>query len=164
MKVVFSDIDQVVRVAQNDDGTNEQFIPQLVRNLARLLTVSGAKLVISSDWRFKMSPEEVLSHMSEISPEKLHLHQLPDWIKQRRFAIQWWIDRHPGVTEWVVLDDRASLFDNAPPRIIEHVILCNGRVGLTGERVAAALRVLGVGVEHERTQFTGGSPENDADL
>lgn len=164
MKVAFWDIDGVVCVAQKEDGTDTQIVPQLVRNLARIVAVSGAKLVISSDWRRRMEIPEIMALMPDLPLESLHADQLCRSTKDRGVAISDWLDCHPDTTGYVIIDDCARLFDEAPRFITQHLVLCNGRIGLTSDRVSAALRLLEDRTEHQQSQFTGGDATNDADL
>jgi hypothetical protein len=164
MKVCFFDIDGVLRIAQNPDGTNEQFVTQLVRNLARVVEVTGAKLVISSDWRRRKETLEIMALMPSLPLDALHGDQLPYSVRDRGVAIRMWIDRHPMVTGYAIIDDCARLFDEAPPFVKEHLVLCNGRIGFVADRVGAVLQLLEDRTEHQQTQFTGGDATNDADL
>lgn len=161
MKCLFLDIDGVIRVAMNPDGTNEQFSPALCRNLERLVVLSGARIIISSDWRRRMSVEEVFEHIpSEELKNHIHPDQLHTTVLDRWEAIEMWLAEHPEVDNYVVLDDRAQLFDGCSDLFRRRLVLCNGREGLVGSRVAAALRLFDGMSQEEKDVFQGGGDDS----
>jgi hypothetical protein len=164
MRVIFFDIDGVLCIAQNPDGTGEKVMPSLCRNLARLAVQAGATMVISSDWRLRRKQEEVMELLPGIPPELMHSDPLDRRTKSRWMAIKKWLEAHPDVTDYVIIDDTARHFDDAPDYINRRLILCDGRQGVVGERVAAALRRLEGRDDERRQQFTGGDVDYDADL
>lgn len=84
------------------------FDPCAVSLLNKLIDVSGAKIVISSTWGFHGRPTIVkLLRKNKIDPT--HLHK--DWVTPRKFSssrtmeIQWWLNDHPDVVDYVAIDD-----------------------------------------------------------
>lgn len=115
MKVIFLDIDGVLNVIpQGFDKYGALFHQHFIDNLARLVKETGAKIVISSSWRYgnmkgmwkdRNLPGEVIG----ITPFEDQL------IKKGKFKnydeifrgheIEDWLDNHPEVTNYVILDD-----------------------------------------------------------
>lgn len=84
------------------------FDPVAVSLLNKLIQDSGAKLVISSSWRF-FGRDRVGEVLSKNSIDPAHLHD--DWETPRKFTsqriheISWWLADHPEVTHSVAIDD-----------------------------------------------------------
>lgn len=120
MKVIFLDIDGVL----NNAGTRQAksmenklrptmveqdlfyFDEHLVQNLARIVAATGAKIVISSSWRWMRTPEMI--------QELLTLAGAPDYVEvigetDKKFA-RWsaigeYVLTHPEIESYVALDD-----------------------------------------------------------
>jgi hypothetical protein len=57
----------------------------------------------------------------------------------RGLEIQDWLDNHPGVTDFVILDDSSDM-----AHLMPKLIQTDDATGLTQAHVAPALRLLGV--------------------
>lgn len=127
MKVVFLDIDGVLCTpracfAVGDKGIFSYLDPIACLLLKRLLVETGAKLVISSTWR-KLHPgtsfDAILSaacpglgtfvYYPFADEEKRKDWRTKDLPGQRGGEIQEWLDRHPEVTHFVILDDDSDM-------------------------------------------------------
>jgi hypothetical protein len=118
MKLLFLDIDGVLR---RDDGPANEFDPQAAKLLKSFLKDSGYKIVISSSWRrLGLGEDSILF-------QQLHKHELLDFIYfpawhtslmksyslydyepvslPRYSYIKQYLEEHPEVTEYIILDD-----------------------------------------------------------
>lgn len=133
MRIVFTDFDGVI-----NQGSGP-WLPDLVERLNRITDQTGAKIVIHSTWRYGRSLDTLRNVLTtyhlgvpvtgEIldkcpSPYNwsradgdVHVEEA-DWVKfkqeiesdhERCIAIQRWLDDHPEVERYVILDDSARL-------------------------------------------------------
>lgn len=119
MKVIFLDFDGVLNVIpQGHDDFGGIFHPEFVENLGKILEETGAKLVISSTWRHMglIKLNEMWKHRGYpgeiigITPD-LRWRTRPDKLEtneeeySRGDEIESWLNLHPEVTNYVILDD-----------------------------------------------------------
>lgn len=120
MKVIFLDIDGVLNViSQGHDKFGSIFHQHFVDNLKRLVDETGAKIVISSTWRFsglsvmqEMWKERSLpGEVIDITPDCAQLveDENNEFLyydqAERGHEIKQWLDCHSDVTNYVILDD-----------------------------------------------------------
>lgn len=146
MKVIFLDNDGVICLANNWGGrmkkqkiwggrklsmTNREiplqyrfddFDKKAVQVLNEILNETGAEIVVSSDWRYHASLEELgeyyklqgiikapistTSNLAEIEPDMWKtLRFRADLELERSIEILHWLGEHPEVTNWVAIDD-----------------------------------------------------------
>jgi len=149
VRVVFLDFDGVLNSRAflvRPEGSGDRLDPAAVSRLDQLAKRSGAKVVVTSTWRLKYSLSELSLMLREHGFEgeiigatpALHLPGACDIEFVREQEIRSWLDEHPSVTDYVVLDD---LFLEA----LAHVqVKTEFEEGLTEEHVEIALSVLGV--------------------
>ena len=91
------------------------------------------KVVLTTDWRY----DEAEDPRANLGPLVELLHD--DWrtkIKGPRWLeIECWLDENPGTEKFAILDDVASLFDDAPERIKSNLMLCTSRYGLVSTQI-----------------------------
>jgi len=116
MKVIFLDIDGVLNVMnQERDRYGSLFHPHLVDNLRRLVEETGAKIVISSTWRWsglhwiesmwkdRKLPGKVIGITpTRVDPELVERHYDPD--ADRGYEIQQYLEDNK-VDRYVIIDD-----------------------------------------------------------
>lgn len=100
----------------------DNFDEKAIRVLNSILEESGAEIVVSSDWRFHASLEELgdyyesqgiikrpistTSRTEDINPELWkYLRFRADLELERSIEILDWLEKHPEVTNWVAVDD-----------------------------------------------------------
>ena len=145
MKVVFLDNDGVICLANNWGTRNKKrqkaglsnrvpfnelpldvrfdnFDKKAVKILNEVLEETGAEIVVSSDWRFYATLEELGDYylsqgivkkpiattdmFKDIFPREWSaLRFRADLELERSMEIQHWVDNHPEVTNWVAVDD-----------------------------------------------------------
>jgi len=139
MKVIFLDNDGVICLSNNwgsrlkkqkNWGGSEipieyrfdNFDEKAVKVLNEILEQTGAEIVVSSDWRFHASIDELgdyyesqgiikrpiggTENFKDIFPsEWKRLRFRADLELERSMEINHWIKNHPEVTHWVAIDD-----------------------------------------------------------
>jgi hypothetical protein len=157
-KVIFLDIDGVLRTHKSDlewsnklaapifKGVDRLFDKTLVDNLNEVIFLTGAQIVITSNWRIYLSLEELQRIFKErgVIGEvigKTGLGHLkggsPIPIGNRGLEISDWLDRNP-VRKYVIIDDQVSDIINV--FIGSKVIKVNPQVGFV--EVETALDIL----------------------
>lgn len=122
MKVVFLDIDGVLNHHQwlenlspvlemsNDQWWVEMIDPSLVVHLNSLLHQTGAKVVVSSTWRRHFNPEGMQRILTQVGFKGEVIDcTTKDTMECRGLQISKWVQEHPEVTSFVILDDRSDM-------------------------------------------------------
>jgi hypothetical protein len=161
IKVIFLDIDGVLNVYSHDhDEFGSQFMPQFVNNLKRVIEETGAKIVISSTWRYgglqrmkdlwekRNLPGEVI----DITPDCNDLFNEGSfkWLDQieRGHEVEYWLDEHPEVEKYVIFDDDNDFLPHQRGNFvrtgnnINHPDSLDIGYGLTNECANKAIRIL----------------------
>lgn len=127
MKVIFLDIDGVLNVIpQGHDEHGAIFHPHLVENLKSIVEATGAKVVISSYWRHSgLAKMEAMWRDRELPGEMIGITgnrlDLDCFTLQRGTEIQEWLDKHPEITDYVILDDDGDMLPHQWP----HFVMCS---------------------------------------
>lgn len=121
MKVIFLDIDGVLNVIpKSHDDFGGTFHEDFVENLRQIIDETGAKIVISSSWRFsglewmqkmwrfRNLPGEVIDVTTFFADKKLNLNY---WDVVRGHEIKIWLDTHTDIENYVILDDDLDMLD-----------------------------------------------------
>lgn len=165
MKAIFLDLDGVVNHTQwyvsdrnpgNLDGQEGDIDPMCVDRVLRIVKETGAKIVISSDWR--ISWEGTLMRLERMgltrdivvdkTPELIwtrisrHDYMLEEddgrYEYSRGREIDMWLEAHPECTNFVILDDRMDFTEGQQP----HFVHVNSYCGLTDEDTDIAIMIL----------------------
>lgn len=140
--VVFVDFDGVL----NDDEwlrrTVDEMNPERVFHLETLCRRAGASVVVSSAWRCFTSLDDlraILRRAGLTVPvlDAVGCDSGPDCGRAKHAAL--WLDAHPEVRRWVVLDDA---YPWKGPRWRGRVVVTNGSTGLTFADALTALSIL----------------------
>ena len=151
-KVVFLDCDGVLnydlwyyddRNPGNLFGQEGDIDPYCIERVNRICYQCDADVVISSDWRIASGWKERL--------EKAGLQRIIDKTPITTFGsygstyhfsrgeeIQMWLEWHPEVTNYVILDDRTDFTEEQ----ICHFVKINPYCGLTDEDIILAINIL----------------------
>ena len=152
MKVVFLDLDGVVNNGRYDPkAATYALVPGCVAQLGRILERTGAKVVLSSSWRYLVHEglmslsefEQVLGHHGAPGIQIIGLTPTDEQVRGRGNQIQAWLDANGsglGIASYVVLDDMdaADEFDPRQHRLVR----TNPTVGLTDKDANAAIAAL----------------------
>ena len=158
MKVIFLDIDGVLNYTQwyvsdrnpgNLYGEEGDIDPLCAERINRICSETGAKIVISSDWRISW-PYCIDRLVKGGIGEGLVIDKTPEhmWVEHctedfldftsRGSEIDDWLSQHPECDRYVILDDRKDFTEEQQPNFI-HV---NSMRGLDDDDVKFAIQIL----------------------
>jgi hypothetical protein len=145
--VVFLDVDGVLHSLHGTDF----FVEECMQTLKKIMYGSGANIVLSSTWRTRQDQVMLLNRQLRSYGISEVVDQTKDFANgQHRFhrareeEICEWLDRHPEVEQWVVLDDLdlVAADSNEAARLRGHFVRTESEVGLRYEHVAKAFACL----------------------
>lgn len=152
MKIIFLDVDGVIN-SGNNMKRNAQlkrtcetmyFDSDCMRLLKKLVQNTGAKLILSSDWRFPDPRTHSICHLQNFSDRLADYGlgltgQTGEARLCRDEEISEWLQEHPEVTNYVILDDVNDGFQGENHR---HLVLTDEIIGLTLEDIQKAEKLL----------------------
>ena len=149
MKVIFLDFDGVLNSAKyllNHEGYGVVIDPARMRLLKQIVDTTGARIVLSTSWRehwekdlTKCDSTGVLIN-NVFSEYGLQAYdKTPELHARREVEIKSWLDKHPEVKNFVVLDDRLLSADYLNGHFIK---TSNYFDGLDEEDVQKAIDIL----------------------
>lgn len=147
IKVIFLDIDGVLlstKTTRRTSDTKYLFVEiRCILNLKRIISETGAKVVLSSDWRCDRDNPEYNSDFLELQDE-LRKYDIefygftPEISSEHRGAeIDLWLSEHPEVSNFVILDDRLDIEPNK-----DHWVQTMLSRGLCEEETNEAIKIL----------------------
>lgn len=154
MRVIFLDIDGVLNSHRYDQEKREKQITDGGIDLTRLPLVkrimdeTGAQVVLSSSWRDHWDKDPALRDAGGVALDETFRSagivlwdKTPDKIPERgdrAKEISLWLEAHPEVTEFVILDDTFGGWGD----LADHVVKTDYRIerGLEERHVEAAIR------------------------
>ena len=157
----FFDVDGVLNYTQwyysdrnpgNLYGQEGDIDPECVARILKVCEVTGAKIVLSSDWRID---KNAISRLERAGfPKGLICDQTPELIwtylnyydadidsydYSRGKEIDLWLDAHQDTYDYVIIDDREDFTDEQKRLHFVHV---NSYVGFTDENMNKAIKIL----------------------
>ena len=164
-KIVFLDIDGVLnterwftQMTKNTpkDKYGYAFDPIAIKNLSRIIDVTGAEIVISSSWksfgfegmlemwRERNLPGKIIGITPNSVSDEMLLNADIDSIELfhiRGEEIKEWLTKHgKRVSNYVIIDD----MDNMLPEQQSHFVQTNPEVGITEDDVERSITILNV--------------------
>lgn len=162
MLVLFLDFDGVLNGGWHPDHGFDWALTSAVENLNRLLSITKAKVVVSSAWRLEMDLEALRQVLGAwgVDAEVLDVTPVvnftdPEWDPDASFPdariveIRAWLDAHSSeVLDFAVLDDndiRLTVNDDmkADDAVWERFVQTRTTLGLTDEEVREVLELWG---------------------
>lgn len=145
MKVLFLDIDGVLnskRTSVAFDGYPHSFSTSDMRRfdmvavalIRRLCAVTGASVVLSSDWRYDHTAHAVANALD--LPVMGATPKLPG---PRGLEINAWLAEHPEVEQYAIVDDIAAMLESQQMRFVQ----TDDEVGLSLRDYSTLLQILG---------------------
>jgi hypothetical protein len=133
-KVIFLDIDGVLNCQRTSNPRHLPYIidDALLTRLRQLVDRTDASVVLSSTWRY--DPAGIFSAKRYGIPFIDVIPDLPH--EPRRKEILQWLQEHPEVTRYIVIDDEDDDLDSLP------LFQPSSGMGLTEEIVAGAAEYL----------------------
>ena len=146
IKVIFLDVDGVLNSSKTTRRTTGGYTfvgSRQLKNLRRIITKTGAKVVLSSDWRYDKDNPRYNGDYLELRNELLRYGikfygftpELPS--AQRGAEIAEWLKAHTEVSNFVILDDRLDIEPNK-----DHWVQTVMSRGLGTEETDAAIKIL----------------------
>lgn len=145
MKIIFLDFDGVITTYDSQWNLSSS----CVLSIEHILKVTGAKIVITSSWaigsldashfinKLFNKPEVTIT-----SKNSLFITSIIDIINKdyplRGEGIQEWLDNHPDVTSYVILDDNSDMLDEQ----LFNFVQTDTYYGITAREVDLAIRIL----------------------
>lgn len=153
-KIIFLDIDGVLNDATTDEYTPAGFMGidgYKVKLLRQIVEATGASIILTSTWKTEWSKyKEFLARdgaylNSMLAEEGLRiLDKTTDQVINRGAGIMRWLNEHPGIESWVVVDD--DVFpDFKEQGILPHLVKTSFYLGLTQEHVEQCIKILNDG-------------------
>lgn len=145
-KVIFLDIDGVLNSDTTIRRTADNYVfvgSRQLKNLKNIINVTGAKVVLSSDWRYDRDNPEYNSDYLELKNELMRYGIrfygfTPELSSAHRGAeIDQWLKEHAEVSNFVILDDRTDMEPNK-----DHWVQTTMAHGLGKEEMEAAINIL----------------------
>ncbi len=106
--------------------------------LNRILAVTGAKVVISSVWRYDHTVEQLQTCFEKVGFKGEIIGLTPQRADMRGREIEEWLDTHPGVERFVIIDD--DIADMEP--MTRYLIKTTFKHGLLSTHADMAIRRL----------------------
>lgn len=151
MKVIFCDVDGVLNNARTKARSPSGYTgvsDTLIKNLKRIVTETGAVIVLSSDWRLVCDDPEhgkdyryLIRKLRFAGNLKITDHTADISWRLRGLEIRTYLNEHPQVTEYVVLDD-LPFRDFLSNGLLANLVLTDPKEGLTDADVERAIRIL----------------------
>lgn len=143
MKVIFLDVDGVLNDAYTKRLTKAGFTfvdKDKILLLKHIVDKTGAKVVLSSDWRYDENDPDLDELQIELSKFGIFIFDFTPihTSNYRGSEIQEWLYNHPNVLNFVILDDRNDMEPN-----MEYLVQTSFDRGLTAELAAEAIQILG---------------------
>ncbi len=139
MKIIFLDIDGVLNDAPTILGTGNDLPTKAHLDcLKQIVDATGAKIVLSSSWRlYKSYRNDVKNALSEVG---LNFIDFTEELEDRDKEIREWLNRHPEVESFVILDDEDVFATN----LREQHVLTSFYEGLLSEHIPLAIEKLAI--------------------
>lgn len=148
-RVIFLDVDGVLnydlwyysdRSPGNLYGQEGDLDPLCIDRINKLCEEGNAEIVLSSDWRINTY---AFSRLEKAGLRKI-LDKTPITIFYgsvnftRGEEVQMWLDQHPDITNYVIIDDRTDFLDKQ----LLHFVHVDSYKGFTDENYKQALNIL----------------------
>ena len=155
IKVIFLDIDGTInsydyyvsdRCTGNLNGVEGDIDPLCAERINRICKETGAKIVLSSDWRISWPycidriEKGGINHglIIDKTPEHMWVEFASEKYKSRGSEIDEWLSQHPECDRYVIIDDRKDFTEEQQPNFI-HV---NPMRGIDDIDVTFAIQIL----------------------
>ena len=155
MKIIFLDFDGVITTLKS----KYKLDPEALTLLGKIIEATDAKIVVSSSWR-RHTLEDTIKELKDTSDFRMNGIEFPfidrivgvtDRIfgfaltnKEKHISllrgveIREWINEHPEVNNYVILDDDSDMLLEQK----DHFVKTDTYTGLTEENVEQAIRIL----------------------
>lgn len=145
MKVLFLDIDGVVNCEDTfmmgAKGKNPfPLDPEMAFRVGKIVLYTGCEVVLSSSWRHHAPSVEAVKERVTLILDVTGTSKLVRYEdKPRGHEIQEWLDNHPEVDKYAILDDDSDMLDSQKHSFFQ----TSWKKGLTEDIMAAVIKHLG---------------------
>lgn len=149
MRIVFLDFDGVLNSTEylNKDpraqivvvsGIEGLLSPEMVGRLNRITDATGAKIVTTTAWRYHLDQDDLVEVLEKAGVTAPVIDRTPLLFEEtRRTEIQEWLDMHPEVTSFVILEDAHRMGN-----LKRFTVYTDEAIGLLDEHVDQAISIL----------------------
>ena len=149
MKVIFLDFDGVITIPP------KWYInANKIKWIKKIVDETDAKIVVSSSWRrenVKETINDMIGKTKRCPRNKMlywlvdNLYDVTSWFSDKKYygtgrggEIQTWLDKHPEVDNYVIIDDDGDMLDSQ----LYHFVQTNYEDGITEVETIRAIKVL----------------------
>lgn len=145
MKVIFLDFDGVITIPPRWYLKADK-----IKYIKRIVDETGAKIVVSSSWRMDTIEETIKTMIGR--PKRCPRNRMLNWFIKNLYdvtpvyglgngrggEIQQWLNKHPEVDNYVIIDDDNDMWDSQ----MYHFVQTNYEDGITEVEATRAIKVL----------------------
>lgn len=150
-KIIFLDIDGVLNSAsyqmllvQNDCAIEDQyghlFDPECVKQLGRVIEHTGARIVISSDWKDTLGLDGLREMWKNRNLPGAVIDVTPTFSPHRGDEIERWLENATEVGSYAIIDDMPET--NFNPDQLPHFVRTDGYQGITQKTAGRVIKIL----------------------
>lgn len=113
--------------------------PRAIRNLKRIVDETGASIILSSSWRWDDKALKAVRQQLKAYGMEIEDTTIMDIMKtlSRTDEIKLYLDEHPSITKYVILDDA-----EIKEPFADHWVRCLFKNGLTKKLAEEAIEIL----------------------
>lgn len=153
MKILFLDVDNVICTPRYNlvaENQWQDFDPVACNIIKRICEETECLIVLSSSWgRGDWTYEEFLDSITKACPELMKYFHANDFRllknnytnETRSESIAKWLERHPEVEAYAILDDVCS-YGKCVEEVDEHLVLCDVNTGVGFEEYLDVCKLL----------------------
>lgn len=138
MKVLFLDVDGVLNM--HNSGGPKTLNKNRLRLLERIVTTTGCNIVVSSSWR--REPYYLLRLERYLGYRKISIYSTTRDLSHhgllRGDEIKDWLDTHPDVRQYAIVDDNDNMLDSQKPYFVQ----THSDIGLTNDITNRIIQIL----------------------
>jgi len=145
MKVLFLDIDGVANCEKTFQTIARKSTPYpldqtMAFMIGKIWMCTGCEIVLSSSWRHdKKAVEAVANGIAPVLDITGNSHLVDYEDKPRGHEIQTWLDAHPEVEKYAILDDDSDMLDSQLPNFFK----TSWKTGITEDIMNKVIEHLG---------------------
>ena len=140
-------------------GHHKYFDPCAVWMMNDIILKVKPMFVLSTSWAKYYSIDEMINffELNKLHINKNNIHE--DWVTPKRMSsqrvheIDWWLDDHPEITEYVIIDDSVSREDFCNVKV-DRVVNVDSYDGLNYSNYLEVLKILSYDLENSESRYS----------
>jgi len=140
-KIIFLDFDGVIKTPNPTNRFQNIWRPDHMERLKQIVEQTEAAIVVSSYWRIGTTRQSIERELKQLGPYLHDDYAIPvlagievDSIVGRDKEVQVWLNNHPEVTNYAILEDMFHNYKGAPTAMMDRIVWCKHADGLTPEK------------------------------